>query len=83
MSSRLWCRHANAIKRGAKRAGDVHAGSLGIGRRPPHPATQPAGSPQLRQQPCPLGFRPGGPLLITCGVRHIKFSAKFPQALLI
>ncbi len=83
MSSCLRCRHADPVKSGAKRAGDVHAGSLGIGRRPAHPATQPAGSPQLRQQPCAFGLRPGGPLLITRGVRRIKFGAKFPQALLV
>ena len=83
MSSRLWRRHADPIKSGAKRAGNVHAGSLGIGRRPPDPATEPAGLPQLRQQPLAFGLRPGGPLLITCGVRHIKFSGKFPQAPLV
>ena len=83
MGSRLGCHQADPVKSGAKRAGDVHPGSLGIGRRPPHPATQPAGSPHLRQQPFALGLRRRGPLLIAGGVRRIKSSAEFPQALLV
>ena len=83
MSSCLRRRHADPIKSGTKRARDVHPGSLGIGRGPPRPATQPAGPPQLGQQPFAFGLRLGGPFLITCGVRRIEIGAKLAEALLV